>query len=142
MRTRPNAIGAQPYSPGDDQRLLDLRSQGRTDREIADMTGRSIGSVGGRFHRLRRDGGEVASLRRQPWSEDRVQHVIRLLDDGMNLAGIARIIGANSETVRRYVELLRAEGRIEDSDEDEPIVVPPGDPLLRALRAEFGRLAS
>ncbi len=141
MRTAPNAVGARPYSPGDDRRLLDLRSQGRTDREIADMTGRSIGSIGGRFHRLRRDGGEVASLRRQPWSEDRIQHVIAMLADGANLATIARVIGANSETVRRYVELLRAEGRVDDPDEDAPIVVSPGDPLLAALRAEFGRPA-
>lgn len=127
------------WSPADDRRAVDLRNGGATDAAIAADLGRTESAVQSRLSLLRSRGEAMMSLMRVSWSEDSIVAVIGMLDDGKTFAAIARALGINRETVRANVELLRAEGRVADPDEDAVITVPAGDPLLAALHLEYAR---
>ena len=78
------------------------------------------------------------------WSDETVGVVTRMLLDGVPHRDIAKAIGSSRETVRRKVELMRAEGAIDGdppSDPEDVRRIPAIDPLLVALRAAHGRSA-
>ena len=128
------------WSPADEQRTIDMRNGGADDAEIARALGRTVVSVQTRLSRLRARGSVMATRINVPWTEERNTLVVGMLDAGSTFAQIACALGLSIESVRNNVLLLRAEGRLPDpDDEDEVVLVPDGDPLLAALRAERDR---
>ena len=126
------------WNSADERQAVSMRNGGATDAAIAIALGRSEQAVQTRLVRLRARGTALMPMR-QPWSEERILQVIAMLDDGETCRSIARTFGIVEETVRINVGLLKAEGRVPDpDDEDDLVLVPAGDPLLAALRAEHG----
>jgi transposase len=87
--------------------------QGFLQTEIAEYLGRSLSSISSKVKKMRkdeRDGSRPAKKRRNSWTDEEVEQLIALFEQGFSTKKIAEVLGRGWPATRTKLTLLREEG--------------------------------
>lgn len=87
----------QRWNEDQEKKLLDLRDQGKSFKEIGQIMGRSLGSVGNKFRVLR------PGLSVRKWTDEEHETASKLHSKGYTCYQIAREMNRHPDTVAYYV---------------------------------------
>lgn len=109
------------------EQLILWRQQGRTNAEIAKMTGRGLGTINGLFSKYK------IPTRSRSLPEDKVNAICRMRKEGRSTREIVRETGLGESTVNKY---LKAAGLIEERGSRYELDMETTLPVLFTIRKE------
>lgn len=142
MKRPKSANGALAWTAAEDRMVLRMRVRGESSEAIAAVIQRTPAAVQSRASKLRRS-GKAAVPELRFWSAPETDRVVAMREAGATVVTIARVIGRSEHAVRDRVRALQDDGTLDGAsggvDRDHVRRIPPIDPLLAALHAEFAR---
>lgn len=115
LKHNPNIKYAYSTAEGwtDEQvkKLIRLRKEGKSRDEIAMLIGRSVYSVGSKIEKLRRT-GELDSVHKMIVTDEKIEELIKLRNQGKGYTEISEIMGIKVRLVKSWIIKLIKAGRI------------------------------